>query len=51
MDAADRRLLNQAQKVVAVAGALVSLEVLPQNWKRSLAIASATIWLVLLLAD
>jgi len=51
MDARDRRLLNQAQTLVGAAGLLVSLGMLPRSWKRSLAIAGATITLVLLLAD
>jgi hypothetical protein len=51
MNARDRRFLNQAQTAVAAAGILVSVGVLPRSWKKSLAIAGATITLVLLLAD
>lgn len=51
MNANDRRFLNQAQTAVAVAGVLVSLGFLPRSWKRSLAIAGATIGLILLLSD
>jgi len=51
MNAKDRRFLNQAQTAVAFAGVLVTLGVLPRNWKRGLVIAGATMGLILLLAD
>jgi len=51
MNAGERRLLSQARPVVLVAGLLASAGLLPRNWKKSLAVAGATMFLVAALGE